>query len=260
MIVESGGRLEMPAPVGATLSADRFSRLAHKWLALAAGIQLLLWAASGFYMVVVDLDFIHGDQLVRNLKPALDVSRQFASFDSLRRGHSDISSIRLRALPDDGSAVYEIVTAAGIELVDARTGHTMSPLPEERVMELARAYYAGSGEVVHAALIASEPDKPTELQGQRLPLWRVDFDDWLETSLYLHPDTGRLATRRHRLWRWFDFLWSLHIMDYRERTDVNNWLLRFATVLGAATVMAGFWLTYFSFDFFRRGRRKRDPR
>ncbi|MEX0735262.1 MAG: PepSY domain-containing protein [Steroidobacteraceae bacterium] len=242
------------------MNTDRFLRFAHKWLALAVGIQLLLWAASGFYMVVVDLDFIHGDQLVRNLKPELDVSGQFASFDSLRRNRFDINAIRLRALPDDGSAVYEIVTAAGIELIDARTGHKMPPLPERRVIELARAYYAGNGNAMHAALIASEADKPGEIQSQRLPLWRVDFDDWLETSLYLHPDTGQLATRRHRFWRWFDFLWSLHIMDYRERTDVNNWLLRFASVLGTTTVITGLWLTYFSFDFFKRRRRKRASR
>ncbi len=237
--------------------AARLSRLAHKWLALAVGIQLLLWAVSGFYMVVVDLDFIHGDSLVRNLKPGLDVSRRFVSFDSLRRGRSGINAVRLRALPDEGSAVYEIITAAGLELVDARTGHRMSPLPEARVIELARAYYAGSGDVVRATLIASEADKPSEIQSQTLPLWRVDFDDRLETSFYLHPDSGELATRRHRFWRWFDFLWSLHIMDYRERSDVNNWLLRVASVLGTTTVISGLWLTYFSFGLFQRRQRKR---
>lgn len=241
------------------MNSERLSRFAHKWLALVVGIQLLLWAASGFYMVVVDLDFIHGDPLVHNLRPALDVSRRFVSFDSLRRERSDIKAIRLRALPDDSSAVYEVITAAGIELVDARTGHTMPPLPEARIIELARAYYAGGGNVVRAKLIATEAERPGELQSRSLPSWRVDFDDWLETSLYLHAESGELATRRHRFWRWFDFLWSLHIMDYRERTDVNNWLLRFASVLGTTTVISGVWLTCFSFGFLRRRRRKRAP-
>ncbi len=240
--------------------AAKFSRLAHKWLALAVGVQLLLWAVSGFYMVVVDLDFIHGDSLVRNLKPALDISGRFVSFDSLRRDRPDINAIRLRALPDDGTAVYEIITVAGIELVDARTGHMISPLPEARVISLARAYYAGSGDAVRATLIASEADKPGELQSRSLPSWRVDFDDWLETSLYVHAESGVLATRRHRFWRWFDFLWSLHIMDYRERIDVNNRLLLIASVLGTATLISGFWLAWFSFGFFRRGRRMRAGR
>lgn len=237
--------------------AAKLSRLVHKWLALAVGIQLVLWAVSGFYMVVVDLDFIHGDSLVRNLKPALDVTGRFVSFDSLRLGRPGINTIRLRALPDDGSAVYEVSTAAGIELVDARTGRKISPLPEARAIELARAYYAGSGDVTRATLIASEADRPGELQSRSLPSWRVDFDDWLKTSLYVHAQSGALTTRRHRFWRWFDFLWSLHIMDYRERTDVNNKLLLIASVLGAITVISGFWLAWFSFGFFRRGGRRR---
>lgn len=237
--------------------AAQLSRLAHKWLALAVGIQLLLWAVSGLYMVVVDLDFIHGDSLVRNLKPAIDVSGRFVPFDSLRRDRPDIRAIRLRALPDDGAAVYEIVTAAGIELVDARTGHTISPLPEARAVDLARAYYAGSGDVVRATLITSEADRPGELQSRWLPSWRVDFDDRLQTSLYVHAESGALATRRHRFWRWFDFLWSLHIMDYRERVDVNNRLLLFASTLGAIALLSGLWLTWFSFGFFRRLRRMR---
>ncbi len=238
----------------------RFSRLAHKWLALAVGIQLLLWAVSGLFMVVVEIDFIRGNPLVRNLKPGLDVSRRYVSFDSLRQDRPDTNAIRLRALPDDGSAVYEIATAAGIELVDARTGDRLSPLPEARIVELARAYYAANGDAVRATLIASEADQPGEIQSRPLPLWRVDFDDWLATSLYLHPDTGALVTRRHRLWRWYDFLWSLHIMDYRERTDVNNWLLRIVSVLGTITVISGLWLTWFSFGFFQRRRRKRAGR
>ena len=238
------------------MTPGRAARLAHKWLALAVGIQLLLWAASGFYMVVVDLDFIHGDPLVRNLKPPLDVTGRLVSFDSLRQGRSDIQAINLRALPDDSSAVYEIVTATGRELVDARTGDRISPLPETRVIELARAYYAGSGQVEQVRLIAREADRPGEAQGRPLPLWRVDFDDWLETSLYVHPDSGVLATRRHRFWRWFDFMWALHIMDYRERTDVNNWLLLIVSVLGTTTVVSGLWLTWFSFGFLGGRRRK----
>ena len=43
------------------------SRTLHKWLGLFLGLQLVLWMLSGFYMVVVDLDFIHGDPLVRNV-------------------------------------------------------------------------------------------------------------------------------------------------------------------------------------------------
>jgi uncharacterized iron-regulated membrane protein len=241
------------------MNAARLSRNGHKWLALVVGVQLLLWAISGFYMVVVDLDFIHGDPLVRNLTPELRIARPIVPPDRLRSGRPPITAMHLRALPDDGAPVYEIVTTAGSELVDAHSGERISPISPARIRDLARAYYAGDGAIERVNLLTNAADKPTELQTAPLPLWRVDFDDWLETSLYLQPDTGRLVTRRHRFWRWFDFLWSLHIMDYQDRTDVNNWLLRIATALGLTTAISGLWLTFFSFGFLQRRKTRRAP-
>jgi hypothetical protein len=34
-------------------------------------LQLLIWAITGFYMVAIKLDFIHGDSLVHNLRTPL---------------------------------------------------------------------------------------------------------------------------------------------------------------------------------------------
>jgi hypothetical protein len=42
-------------------------------------------------------------------------------------------------------------------------------------------------------------------------------------------DTGAVIVRRSTLWRTFDFLWSLHIMDFKNHNDHNNWLLVVAT-------------------------------
>jgi len=88
---------------------------------------------------------------------------------------------------------------------------------------------------------------PLEVQTRPLPLWRADFDDWLETSLYVHPDSGELVTRRHMFWRWFDFFWMLHIMDYEAREDVNNGLLRVITGVTLVLTATGLWLVYFVF-------------
>jgi hypothetical protein len=46
-------------------------------------------------------------------------------------------------------------------------------------------------------------------------------------------------------------------MDYRDRTDVNNWLLRSATLLGLPLAIFGVWLAFFSFPFLQRRRARR---
>jgi hypothetical protein len=239
------------------MNAAKVARLGHRWLGLIVGVQLLVWTASGLYMVAVKLEFIHGDSLVRNVSPLFRADAPRVSFAQLAASRPEgLESLRMRALPD-GTLVYELGNRGSMELVEVSTGARISPLPRARVLELARAYYAGQGQVASARLLRNEAERPREIQTRELPLWRVDFDDWLETSLYVHPDTGALVVRRHRFWRWFDFLWSLHIMDYRDRTDVNNWLLRSATLLGLPLAIFGVWLAFFSFPFLQRRRARR---
>jgi uncharacterized iron-regulated membrane protein len=221
------------------------SRTLHKWLGLVVGIQLVFWTLSGFYMVVVDLDFIHGDPLVRNLRVPLGPDEPQVRFDEVVRRFEGVTAVSLRALPGWTAPMYEVTTGTGKVLVDAMTGQQLSPLAQDVIGGLSRQYYAGSGHLTSLTLI--ERDAPMEIQSRPLPLWRADFDDWLQTSLYVHPDTGVLVTRRHRFWRWFDFVWMFHIMDYENRTDMNNGLLRTATIAGLVTVLSGCWLLYFSF-------------
>jgi PepSY-associated TM region len=221
------------------------SRTLHKWLGLIVGLQLVFWTISGFYMVVVDLDFIHGDPLVRNVRVPLGADQPQVTFSEVASRFEGVAAISLRALPGRATPLYEITTDLGTVLVDATTGQQLSPLSPDVVSDLSRQYYAGAGKLTSLTLI--ERDAPLEIQTRPLPLWRADFDDWLQTSLYVHPDTGVLVTRRHRFWRWFDFLWMFHIMDYENRTDMNNGLLRTATIAGLITVLSGCWLLYFSF-------------
>lgn len=230
----------------------RLSRTIHRWLALAFGAQALLWIVSGFYMVVVDLDFIHGDTLVRNLAPPPPRASTWHSLADVRARHPGIEQLRIKGLPGFGRPLYELRTANGLVLLDGTSGERISPLDRERVAALARRYYAGDAALTELVLLTGEP--PLEIQSRRLPLWRARFDDWHETTLYIDPDGGDLVTRRHRAWRWFDALWMLHIMDYRTRTDVNNPLLRIATVAGLVFTATGLWLLWFSF---RRRRARR---
>ena len=69
----------------------------------------------------------------------------------------------------------------------------IAPFDAGRVRALAAAYYAGRGSIDRAQLLTRAAELPGEIRGRRAPVWRVDFDDWTATSLYLDPVTGRLA-------------------------------------------------------------------
>lgn len=231
------------------------ARNLHKWLGLIVGLQILIWLATGLYMVVVDIDFIHGDSLVKNMRDVIVVpDSKLLSMASLRIRYPDATQIGLR--PVMGKTFYTVTTATDRYLLDPETGVVHSPLGEKAAREIAAYHYAGEAPVISARLINANP--PMEIQTRRLPLWRIDFDDRFATSFYIDPQNGSLVTRRHQYWRIFDFLWMLHIMDYEDRSDAHNLLLIFAQITGLTFAITGLWLLFYSFSGRRTKRRAAD--
>ena len=85
-------------------------------------------------------------------------------------------------------------------------------------------------------------------------VWRVDFDDEDETSIYVSGQDGAVLERRNSTWRLFDIFWMLHIMDYDERADAHNPLLITAQVTGLVFTLMGIWLLFYSFNRRRKSR------
>ena len=100
-------------------------------------------------------------------------------------------------------------------------------------------------------------DLPFEVRGAKAPLWRADFDGWNKPTLYFSPATGELLTRRHELWRIFDFVWMLHIMDYDERENVNNPVLRIFTWGALLLALSGAWVLLYAFPNKKKAAAKR---
>ncbi|WP_254447737.1 PepSY domain-containing protein [Sphingomonas sp. ID1715] len=218
-------------------------RRTHKWIALFVGIQVVLWTLTGFYMVVVHIDTIHGDHLVRAPAAQPYELTTLAPPSAIVAAAPGATEVRLQRLFDQ--PVWRVEKANGaLLLYDGRTGKRLPPPTEADIRALARRIYTGSGNIVSARLLI---EAPLEMQSRKPPYWQVEFEGWNRPTLYLSPATGELISRRHNLWRIFDFAWMLHIMDYQGRTDVNNPLLRVATWSAFAMAFSGAWLLLWSF-------------
>jgi hypothetical protein len=217
-------------------------RRCHKWIALMVGVQALLWMASGVYMTVVPLEIIHGDHLTHPTGEPLSPSAQRIDTPRLMHLYPGLSSFRLKSLL--GREVFEIERAGKLELVDAHSGKSLGQLDEVTVRALATDSYHGEDPIVKVELLATAPG---EVGKRPVPIWAVHYGDMGKTTLYFSPASGELLARRHELWRWFDFLFMLHIMDYDERSNVNNTLLRVASAVGLLFALSGLWLLFYSF-------------
>lgn len=225
------------------------ARKTHKWLALIIGIQAVFWTISGVYMTAVHIDTIHGDHLVRAPDQRSIALQGLVEPGSLIPGGT--RSVKLEN--QVGRPVYVVDAVPGRMLFDARTGELLSPIDEAGARERALSYYAGVGGIEKVELLDVAP---SEIKNRPVPIWRVEFAGLWRPTLYISPLTGELVAKRHDLWRTFDFVWMFHIMDYEERTDMNNTLLRVATWMSVAASLTGAWLLLYSFRRRRRPRKK----
>ncbi|WP_342114502.1 PepSY domain-containing protein [Pseudoduganella sp. OTU4001] len=218
-----------------------WSRRLHKWLGLLVGIQALFWMASGLYMTAISIDVIHGDHLAHAERPPVEAKAVGIQPAQLAAQFPTMTGFRLKRLLE--AEVYEVKHADGISLVDAWNGKRLEPLDQQRAQRVALEAYQGEGGLKQMSLLQ---ELPQEVASRKAPLWRADFEDDDFTTLWISPTTGEVIAKRHTLWRVFDFLWMLHIMDYDKRTDVNNTLLRVASVAGTLFALSGLWLLWFT--------------
>lgn len=217
------------------------ARKTHKWLGLFIGLQVVVWSLSGVYMTVVHIDTIHGDHLVREAS-SLGIQASALQDPLSLAAQEKASGIRLAWV--DERPIYVTEGPSGERAFAATSAVPMDPPNEQAIRALASSYYTGSEPIASVELIE---DVPAEIRGRKPPLWRVEFDHWNRPTFYLSPVTGELLSRRHELWRVFDFVWMLHIMDYDERENVNNPLLRAFTWGAVLMALSGIWLLFYAF-------------
>lgn len=220
-----------------------FLRWLHKWLGLIVGIQMTLWMLSGFAMAAMSMHQVKGsDRRSEAARPALD--RKVQPLAAIRTSVEGAQSVELRDGPD--GPVYHIVTPAGITLLDAYTGAPYE-ITAERARASAATDYFGPGKPVSAEPLTAPF---TELRKHAGPVWRVNFDDDRNTTLYIDAVTGIVLERRNDIWRVFDVFWMLHTMDYVGRDNFNNPLVIVAGLAALWLSVSGFILLFSSF---RRG-------
>lgn len=217
----------------------------HKWLGLVVGVQVLAWFVSGLFMTYFPIAQVRSEHNIRETAPIdlQGVSGIVPAEQAIAAIKDPVSRIELADVA--GRLVWRLDSKGKPHaLVDAKTATVISPLDEASARAVAIADYAGKGRIVSARLI--EKDAPIEYRAT-LPVWQFVLDDADATHLYVSPVTGKVAARRSGLWRTYDFLWSLHIMDYSGRDDFNHWPLIVITFFGLLLTISGFGILVYRF-------------
>lgn len=225
----------------------RFLRKLHKWLGLIVGLQVLLWTVSGLIFAWLDHHDVSAEHSTRSLEPpVLTRATTLAEPTIWMSGIPihEILEIRLTSILDRW--VWRIETVDGVTLRSAETGETLD-INEDVVRRLAEQLYAGDARL---SSIAFHPTATLETRDADAT-WAAHFDDEKETTLYFSAEDGRLVESRNSTWRWFDFFWMLHTMDFKGRDNFNNPLV-------ITTGFAALWLSLSGLILLLRSFRRQD--
>jgi hypothetical protein len=208
----------------------------HKWLALLMALQILFWFASGLFFAWFPIERVRSEHAkAEQVAPPVPLDQASAGLARLRgAGLTGAESLEVRQLL--GRPVALLRSGEGApRLYDLADARPLSPIPMNLAVQIAEADHAGD---LRASRVRRVTEETTEYRGA-LPAWRVDFEDGEGRAIYVAADTGQVTARRSTLWRTYDFLWGLHIMDWRGHEDFNSWLLIVATLLGLVVIGSG---------------------
>lgn len=238
-----------------------YLRKCHRYLGVFIGLQFALWTIGGLYFSWTNIKEIHGDNLRKEHEHSFDLKQPLISpqlaIDDLRAKApaTSISSIRLVQLNE--GEFYEIgfrhdEDIEEFVIISAVTGTIRAPITEEEAELIARQALVTPLNVKNTTYLTKENvGGHHEYREKPLPAWAVTFDGPENLTVYLSAQTGQIGAFRTGNWRIFDLLWMLHTMDYQERDNINNYMLRSFSILGIITISSGFLLFFVSSKFWR---------
>jgi uncharacterized iron-regulated membrane protein len=188
----------------------------HIWLGWIVGLPFLAWTVSGLVMVARPIETVRGEGLIARA-PALPAGLLPVP---PAIGPRPLESVRLESRPDGPRWLLDYADG-GSRLADASTGRLLPPLAAADAARIVEARYTGKARISAVDRTSAEAP-PLDLR-RKVAAWRVTMSDG--TRFYLDEATGEVLARRTRWWRFYDFMWGLHIMDLKSREDAHNPLL-----------------------------------
>ncbi len=216
----------------------------HKWVGLLIAVQMLFWTVGGVVMSWIPIETVRG-QINRSAVVSSPVKTEIISKILERYAGEDLVTMRVRNLAgiDAVELHFEAIEMQLISVADLSTVE----ITEELALKIARADFKGQ---VGDARIQFLTEEPGDYR-RTLPVWQVEMGDNDGTRIYVHPMSGNVLSHRNNYWRFYDFFWMLHIMDYEDRDDFNNPLIMMAALTAALFSITGVCMIYYRF-------RKRD--
>jgi hypothetical protein len=202
----------------------------HIWLGWIVGLPMLLWTVSGIVMVARPIEEVRGNHLMAEPPPM----RLAASVVAPRLEGVPVKSLAMQ--PRAAGPRWVVTLADGTtRLAEPTTGALLPLLSAADASREVLTRYTGSAAI--ASVTRTDRDSPPLDLRRPIAAWQVRMSDG--THFYVDAGSGEIVARRTGWWRFYDFMWGLHIMDPAGREDTHNpWIIGFALVSTVTVILA----------------------
>ncbi|MEL6877221.1 MAG: PepSY domain-containing protein [Pseudomonadota bacterium] len=208
---------------------QRFAKW-HIWLGWLVGVPIVMWTATGLFMVAKPIEEVRGNHL------RVEVPEQPLILPDSELANADTALKEMRAIMQDGRAVAILTALDGsVSRVDMTTGEAIAPLDSAQARAIVADRIVG-GDKVRSVTFFEANEVPFDFR-RPMPVWQVALEDG--ANVYIGRNTGEIEAVRTSWWRWFDFMWGLHIMDLSEREDTSHPILILFAALGLIGSLLG---------------------
>ena len=206
----------------------------HVWLGWLVGVPLLLWTVSGLVMVARPIETVRGSD--RKIEAPVSALPGFHPAPVLNEIDLEPTVKEIRTFVQRGRPITLLTRLDGSAArFDAASGWAIPAVDEDEARQIVARGIVGGKDIVGATLFTAT-DVPFDFR-KPMPVWQVRLADG--THIYVGRDTAEIEAVRTRYWRFYDFMWGLHIMDLQTREDTHHPILVVFTAIAAlATVLA----------------------
>ena len=212
-------------------------RKTHKYLSFFISIQLLLWTISGIYFSFNKIELVRGEQYLKIVEKPINLG--VLNFNT---PYSEKVSVINRL----GKEIV-IVSSRGSKKYLDKNGN---PLDKLSSLEAVESVKSQTTLLPFQAIEITDNKSGSEFRGRSLPIYKVESrnienDD---INVYVNIYSGEIMAIRSPQWRIWDLMWGFHIMDWNERDNINNLLLKIFSILALVSSVTGL-ILFFKLDF-----------
>ena len=212
-------------------------RKTHSYLSFFISLQLLLWTVSGIYFAFNKIENVRGEQyrnaIVSNFK-----------VDDLNLNLDNVGEISIKKRLNQNIIIVK--TTSGNKYLD-EFGMDLNKLSKDQVSEIVKNNTSLKPYLVEEV---TEDKRGSEYRGRKLPIYRAVTRNSKDKDInvYVDPYSGEILSIRSKQWRIWDLMWGFHIMDWVDRDNIDNILLKIFSILALISSVTGL-LIFFKVDW-----------